>query len=287
MRFARLISARAQAGASVAAVARIAARAAARARAMEAPACDTTLWRAGAGARVATGAAAAFAGGALVAASQRAVARTCLHTGAACGALAAPFFALREAVVVGAGVDGPAASFIAGGVAGYFGALAFGGAAGARGSALAVGVGCGVADALISAVDWRRKLYLVRRADTGAGSNAAPVAVSTGTPPGVRSLRSMAIPSASVVADVTSEKSTPLSWLKWPSWLPALRDIDEEYQELIRRREATIAALEAEQARIAKLLEELEIVKAATRPHHDAELGETDCVASKARISRA
>lgn len=236
---------------------------------MDAPAGESRFWRRGATSRVGAGTAAAIAGGVLVAAANATPIVAVGRTGVVCGALAAPFFALREVVAAGTRVDGPAASLIAGGFAGYIGALAFIGPHMVTRGAVAVGVGCGVTDVLVNAVD-RRRRELVLAMNTGADTGEQRA----------RSLRELAIPSTSVVTELPGQgpvKGGPMPWLRLPSWLKSFQhiDVDEEYQDLIRRREATMGLLEKEQQRIAALLEELEVVKAAGRATQlDAELGE-------------
>lgn len=185
--------------------------------------------------RVARGAAAAAVAAAALAALRGAPAGRSAAAGAA---LAGSFLAVREALVRGGG-EGPAVSAVAGGVAGYFGALAAVGpswAAVTRGAAVG-GVGCGVLDAVLRGLDWRRKVYAVAAEEE-------------------RALRAAGGGGASVPADVAPW------WTRWPVWFPVLKQVDCEYEELLRRREATLLALEEEQGRIAALLEALELVKA-------------------------
>lgn len=228
-----------------------------------------TLWREGGSARVAAGAAVGAAGGMLYATARAVPAPGVVRAGLACGVLAAPFFALREVVAAGVGVDGPVASAIAGGFAGYFGALVVSGPQWQAVShgAMVVGIGCGVVDIVVSGLDWRRKVYLVDRHDAAVTAAAAALrnksaAEADGTGAGGEGSLSVR----------SSQRDALSPWLKWPVWFPVLKEIDEEYHELIRRQEATVLALEEEQARIALLLEALESVKAGNRT--DAELAE-------------
>lgn len=220
------------------------------------------LWREGALHRVLTGAAVGFIGGVSYASFRSLPPSVAIRAGTACGLFAAPFFALREVVAAGAGVDGPVASAVAGGFAGYFGALFVSGPhwKAVSHGAMVVGVTCGFADVVLSGLDWRRKVYLVNRHDS------VVAAVSASTDNGDK---------ATHVVQIRTDGAEPPSWMKWPVWFPVFKELDEEYDELLRRQRATVVALEEEQARIALLLEALESVKAG-RPVRDAELAEGD-----------
>lgn len=172
-----------------------------------------------------------------------------MRAGIYCGALAAPFFAMREVVAASMSVDGPVASAITGGFAGYFGALFWAGPhwKTLSHSAMVMGVGCGFLDIVMSGLDWKRKVFLVNRHD------AAVKAVAE---------------SAS-----GKDQGASLTQINWPVWFPVVKEIDEEYEELLRRQQATVLALEEEQARIAVLLNALESVKAG-KQIRDAELAE-------------
>lgn len=299
--------------------------------------------------RVASSAAVVFAGGFLVAAARTGSAPGAARVGFACGVLAAPFFALREVVVAGVGVDGPVASAIAGGFAGYFGTLFF---AGPRWQiisqgAMVMGIGCGLADAVISTIDWRRKVFLVNRKDSheivgnatapaASASTASAVAAAAavaasgseqlGRAPGAASRIATTadvfkVGEGSDLRDVKADSSTgkiagtvvrspgavesqrdscveqqersaednTSLFFRWPVWLPVPKNNDAEYQDLIRRREATLLALEEEQARIATLLSAIESVKAGNSSPRspDAELGRSGAVRGKSAMPRA
>lgn len=212
------------------------------------------VWRDGGLRRVALGSLSGFAGGALYATSRALPPASVFRGALACSFFATPFFALREVVAAGLHVDGPVASTVAGGVAGYVGALLVSGPhwKTVSHSAMAVGVGCGLVDIVVSRLDWQRKAFLVNRHDAAVAAAAE----------------------AAERKDITGTVERPNSWFKLPSWFPGLKEIDEEYQDLLRRQEATVLALEQEQARIAVLLEALERVK-GRRQILDPERAET------------
>jgi hypothetical protein len=210
------------------------------------------------GRRVLRGSAAFCCAGGALAALRGAAPAPAARTSLLAGALIAPFLALREAVVHGARADGPVASAFVGGLAGYLGALYAVGpswVAVTRGAA-AVGAGCGLVDALVSGLDWRRKVYIVRTEDSRALAALADASSASG------SASSAAGAGGSAGAyPVVLQQQLP-RWARWPVWFPVLKQVDMEYQELIRRRADTLAALETEQTRIADLLKALEAVKA-------------------------
>lgn len=175
-------------------------------------------------------------------------------------ALFAPFFLVREAVVSGLQVDGAVASALTGGMAGYVGSLAVSG----RNwklvghSTMVMGVGCGLLDLVVGSLEWRRKMFLVGRHDMAVRAAAA---------------QEMA---EKVPVENEGAQEVRAGWLaKWLVWLVPLRDVDAEYEDLLRRQEATVVALEEEQKRIAVLLQALESVKSRMGRVADAELAET------------
>eukprot|EP00178_Gracilaria_changii_P004560 TRINITY_DN173_c0_g1_i15.p9 TRINITY_DN173_c0_g1~~TRINITY_DN173_c0_g1_i15.p9 ORF type:complete len:254 (+),score=73.58 TRINITY_DN173_c0_g1_i15:137-898(+) len=204
-----------------------------------------SLWRDGGLRRVLVGSATAFAGGASYAYYTRLPPASSVRAGVACAMLAAPLFAVREVVAASMAVDGPVASAITGGVAGYFGALFTVGPCwhSVSRSAMLMGVGCGFVDVVLSALDWKRKLYLLRRHDEAVRAAAD----------------NMQQQQQQQQRHHAKAHSAPF---KWPYWFPVVRQIDHEYEDLLRRQRATVRALEEEQARIALLLEALECVKA-------------------------
>lgn len=147
-----------------------------------------------------------------------------LRGGLVFSAVAAPFVALREVVSGSMRVEGPVASGIAGGVAGYFGGLFVWGPCWRMvgGSAVGLGVGCGMADWVLRGLEWRRKVWLVGREDAGGGRWGAG---------GL-------------------------------AWLAGVREVDREYEELLERQRMVVEALEMEQRRIAVLLQALKERKA-------------------------
>ncbi|CAN8069543.1 unnamed protein product [Agarophyton chilense] len=207
-----------------------------------------TLWREGGLQRVFAGAACGFVGGASYAYFTR---LPPVRAGVACAMLATPFFTVREVVAASMAVDGPVASAMTGGVAGYFGALVTLGPCwkSISRSAMLMGVGCGFVDILLSGLDWKRKLYLVNRHDAAVAAAAENVNTPHQHPHQPPQLHQPPQPA-------------PSAPFKWPHWFPVVKQIDDEYEELLRRQRATVQALEQEQARIALLLEALESVKA-------------------------
>ncbi|CDF40213.1 unnamed protein product [Chondrus crispus] len=201
-------------------------------------------WREGGLRRVSLGGLTGFAGGALYATARALPPAYALRGGLVCGVFTAPFFAFREVLTARLHMDGPMASTIAGGIAGYVGSLFIAGPhwKTVSHSAMAVGIGCGFADIVVSRLDWQRKVYIVNRHDAAVKAAAEQV--------------------ESKESGASVQRSN--SFFKLPSWLPGLNDIDNEYQDLLRRQEATVVALEKEQARIAVLLEALDRVKSAT-----------------------
>ena len=200
------------------------------------------LWRDGGIHRVLMGATGGFVAGTAYATARSLPPAQTLRAGLACTVFAAPFFAFREVVAASMNVHGPVASAISGGFAGYFGALFVSGPhwKTISHSAMVMGVGCGFLDVLISGIDWKRKVFLVNRQDEKAAANNIPQSAS---------------------------------WFTWPSWIPVVEEIDQEYEDLIRRQKATVLALEEEQARIAMLLRAIDSVKAG-KQIRDAELAE-------------
>lgn len=227
---------------------------------MEAPSTRPShprFWREGSLRRVALGGLSGFAGGALYATSRALPTASVFRGGLACSFFAAPFFALREAVAAGLHVDGPVASTVAGGLAGYVGALLVSGPhwRTVSHSAMAVGMSCGLVDVVVSILDWQRKAFLVNRHDAAVAAAAA--AASTD------------------MKEIYGSVERSNSWFKLPSWFSGLKEIDVEYQELLRRQEATVLALEQEQARIAVLMDALERIKGG-RQIVDPERAEND-----------
>lgn len=213
------------------------------------------LWGAGSTRRVTHGGLAGFAAGAAYATIRALPPSSILRAGMTCGALAAPFFALRELVALQAAVDGPVASAVAGGFAGYVGGLFVAGPhwKTVSHSAMVVGIGCGVVDFVVSGLNVKRKAMIVERQDAAAAraKNAANAKDEI----------------VGVVRDderSVDGRSLSSSWWRWSGGFPVLRDMDEEYYELLRRQKATVMALDEEQARIAILLEALENIKAGT-----------------------
>lgn len=155
-----------------------------------------------------------------------------VRAGVACSAFAAPFFALREVVAASMKVDGPVASAITGGFAGYFGALIVTGPNwnAVTHTAMAAGLGAGLVDAVVGGVEWKRKMWLVNRADRLTASASLDV----------------------------DPKTSP-----WPVWFPVVKQADEEYEKLLTRQQAIVVALEEEQQRIKTLLRAIETLKAA------------------------
>lgn len=221
----------------------------------------SVLWNARSSRRVSQGILTGFAVGSAYATMRALPPSSILRAGISCGALAAPFFALREIVAVNAGVDGPVASAITGGVAGYVGALFVAGPhwKTVTHSALAVGMGCGVIDFVVSGLNAKRKSLIVDRQDAAAEASTAQATVNGNRAGG------------DGVAD--EKRVDGQSWWRWHRWFPVLRDMDEEYHELLRRQKATVIALDEEQARIATLLEALEHIKAGSQ-NRSAELSD-------------
>lgn len=211
---------------------------------------------------MATGAALAFASGLLVAAVRGVGASGCARVGFACTAIAAPFFALREVVASGAGVEGPVASTVSGSFAGGVGARIIAGPSwtAVSRSSVFVGVSCGIANAMFLHMEKQYKMLLLQHSERLALRSTDKVQVVSDD-----------------IADPTQSASSEgqeSAWFNMPSWVPSLKlGIDEEYLELIRRRDSTIAAIEEEHARIAALLDEIEIAKAGARLQRDAGTG--------------
>lgn len=88
-----------------------------------------------------------------------------LRTSASCALLSCPLFALREVVAGGLSVDGPVASVIAGGFAGYVGALAFStGTWHAVGhGAMVAGMSAGLVDLVVSSVDYQWRSFILAK----------------------------------------------------------------------------------------------------------------------------
>lgn len=126
---------------------------------------ERLLWREGGARRVTVGSTMAAVGGASYACFRHMPPTFVMRASAACALISCPFFALRETVAAGLAVDGPVASAIAGGVAGYVGALAFSSATWKAVShgAMIVGMGAGLADVITSGLDFRVKSLLLSR----------------------------------------------------------------------------------------------------------------------------
>lgn len=237
-----------------------------------------------------------------------------LRASASAAALAAPLFAIREVVASSFAVQGPVASALVGGMAGYVGALAVSAASwrAASHSALVVGVGAGLVDALASNLDYRRKRFLVRRHDAAVASasmtSTSTYSSSSSEMPSLmtdctssnsmrratttrsaldateasrllaadakrvhdgesNSLSSSVTPASSTVSSPTAG---PADATNWSLWLPALNQMDGEYHDLIKRREATVVLLREEQERIARLLEAIDRLKQRRPPSSSA-----------------
>lgn len=177
------------------------------------------FWGEGAWRRVGVGTAAAFTGGSVYVHARGLQGVSALRGGAVCGVVTAPLMMLREVVRAGMKVEGPAASGIAGGVAGYFGGLFLWGPCWrvVGGSAVGVGMGCAMVDWVVAGLDWRRKVLLAGGADEGGRG----------------------------------------SWERLLRWVPGVSEVDREYEELLERQRAVVEALEVEQRRIAVLLQAL------------------------------
>lgn len=209
------------------------------------------------------------------------------RAGVATAALSAPFFALREVFLSSstnrdASISAPVASSLAGGLVGYIAALMSGTGTtyGAAKTAVTFGASCGVFDAFIAHLDWRRRVYLVNRQldmdqpsvveSTNSSVNSSTSTANypaTGPQAQVIRIQNLSELNKSVT-DLPKPPSESLPWyFKWPSWFPVLKEVDFEYEELLRRREDIILALEAEQERITALLEALEDIKARKNAH--------------------
>lgn len=241
--------------------------------------------------------ASAAAGAAVAAFAVLRGARAPARAGIAAAAFSAPFFALREVFLVSShardkSIASPVASSVAGGLFGYVAALVSGASSAfaAAKTAVAVGATCGVFDVVVTHIDWSRKVYIVNteiqrlqqdRLQQNDGEDVSASRSGSTTTPHVNVFR----PSEArhVIANAQSPSPPPrdiLPWYyRWPSWFPVLKAVDFEYEELLRRREATLSALEEEQNRIASLLEALEAIK-ARKSSQESKLSSTSTTSS-------
>lgn len=206
-------------------------------------------WREGSFRRVLLGSATGMLGGSIYAMSRSLPPSSILRGGMTCGIIAAPFFTMREMILSSMHVDGPVASAVAGGFIGYFGALALSGPniKMLSSSTMVMGVSCGLVDVIISGMDWQRKVYFVQRKE--------------------RQERNDFEKENEVKEDEETDENEEMNqrkpkWWKWSDYVTPLKDVDQEYRDLLRSQQATVIALKEEQARIALLLQALESVKA-------------------------
>lgn len=238
------------------------------------------MWREGGLTRVGLAATVVATSGAAYASFRQLPPPLVVRATASCFLLSAPLFALREVVAAGLSVDGPVASAIVGGFAGYVGALAFtsGTWKAVSHGAMVVGVGAGLFDTMLTSIDYRRKELLLRwqhdasleratKSSAGVADRSAPRVESNQDAinvDGVDHSHSISNRAPSAESHTLSSSSNPVSSGEWPVWLPVVKQSeDEEYLNLVQSHKATAAALEQEQARIAQLLDTIEKLKAS------------------------
>lgn len=242
------------------------------------------MWREGGLRRVGLCASLAATSGAAYASFRQLPPPLVLRATASCFLLSAPLFALREVVAAGLCVDGPVASAIVGGFAGYVGALAFtsGTWKAVSHGAMVVGVGAGLFDTMLTSMDYKRKALLLRWQDAAMESVAKNANLDRSTTRsdatqdarGEDDAHAVTNRVSSVESSTTSSTSNGVSSGDWPVWLPVVKQSeDEEYLNLVQSHKATAAALEQEQARIARLLETIEKLKAGHDTDGDVNTG--------------
>lgn len=267
------------------------------------------VWREGATRRVSVGAVFAAAGGAAIASMRHLPPTHILRTSASCALLFTPFSSLREVVAGGFSVDGPVASAMAGGVAGYVGALAFTNASWKAVShgAMVIGVSAGLFDVFATTVDFRWKAHLISRRDAAAKENIAikpdrngdvdldvnmdmkmPVAevvvpdapIATTQVVQLREDANIRGKSIGAGNDVNGAKNeTRMSGAvddkgDLPVWMPGGQIISrDDYERLLMSQKATVAALQEEQDHIAQLLATIEDMKNDEKTSSPEELG--------------
>lgn len=134
-------------------------------------------------------------------------------------------------------------------------------------------MGCGLANAFFDHFEKLGKDLMLRRMSTSIDTHHSEPYSECATED-VRRTRSTQTPLDSKNSASVGSDSSP--GLSVPSWLPVLKDMDEEYEDFVRRREVTLAALEEEQARIAALLSEMELARANVRSHSESDVGDSD-----------
>lgn len=237
------------------------------------------MWREGGLRRVGLAASVVATSGAAYASFRQLPPPLVIRATASCFLLSAPLFALREVVAASFSVEGPVASAIVGGFAGYVGALAFtsGTWRAVSHGAMAVGLGAGLMDTLLTSIDYRRKALLLRWQDAALerttksnnGNSGRTVAALTDKnnqnqlkADGGEDGHGLTNQVSGTESSTISLSSNGASSGDWPVWLPVVKQSeDEEYLNLIQSHKATAAALEQEQARIAQLLETIEKLK--------------------------
>lgn len=242
------------------------------------PSCVTftrIIWPQGALQRVAMAATIAAALAAIFASFRHLPPHLILRTAASCFLVMAPLFALREVVTALLSVDAPVASAIVGGFAGYLGALALtsGSWKAVSHGAMVVGVCAGVLDVLLTTLDIHTKALFLRWNKHFNIIETVPVPTVNACPSQADCRR----PIDRTKASHSDSRATPLHpdhveskhrtetspHGDWPVWLSDVhRPSDDEYEHLVRSHRATTAALQQEQARIARLLATIEKLKA-------------------------
>lgn len=248
------------------------------------------MWREGGLRRVGLAASVVATTGAAYASFRQLPPPLVVRATASCFLLSAPLFALREVIAASLAVEGPVASVIVGGFAGYVGALAFtsGSWRAVGNGAMAVGLGAGLMDTLLTNIDYRRKALLLRWQDAALGTstktNIGSTDRSVANLPDKNNQNQLKVDGGedghgitNQVSNIESSKlSSPSNGASsgdWPVWLPVVKQSeDEEYLNLIQSHKATAAALEQEQARIAQLLETIEKLKSGHTTDGDSNI---------------
>lgn len=221
-------------------------------------------WREGSFRRVLLGSATGMLGGSIYAMARSLPPTSVLRGGMTCGIIAAPFFTVREMILSKMHVDGPVASAVAGGFIGYFGALALSGPnlKVISSSTMVMGVSCGLVDVIISSMDWQRKVYFVQRRERQERNDYERENVHNLNKQDEKQEEEEEANENEERDENKENNQRKPKWWKWSDYVSPLKDVDQEYRDLLRSQQATVIALKEEQARIALLLQALESVKA-------------------------